>query len=209
MLVLALPNYAARLDDPVASGFLRGIKHRLKWKAMQSRLRRLEDVLALGNWLYESVRLIEHNWRTEVLERKTPFDPHDAKSIGELYAQWAQPCRRCLDEIKVLEEKKFDVRGTKEFREHCTEVSEIIQGNNPFFEDAKLAGQWAALAAKYREAIRPVEVDTSGRIFEVTGERFNMPGLEPADILEAIEDERAGRVYSLKEIVASRKQHGI
>jgi hypothetical protein len=77
-------------------------------------------------------------------------------------------------------------------------------GENSLFEDAKKAGQWAALTAIHREPIRPVDVDVSGRIFEKTGERFSMPGLEPADILEAIEDELAGRIRTLDEIIASR-----
>jgi hypothetical protein len=60
-----------------------------------------------------------------------------------------------------------------------------------------------------RPSIRPVAVDDSGRIFEMTGEQIRMPGLEPQDILDAIEDERAGRTRSLKGIIASRNRHGI
>jgi hypothetical protein len=51
--------------------------------------------------------------------------------------------------------------------------------------------------------MRAVNVDPSGRIFEITGERFNMPGLEPSDILEALEDERAGRLRPLSEVVGN------
>jgi hypothetical protein len=86
---------------------------------------------------------------------------------------------------------------------------EILEGDHPFFEDAKKAGRWAALTSNSREPHRPVKVDERGRIFEMTGERFNMPGLEPADILEAIEDERASHVRSLKEIMAAHNQQGI
>jgi hypothetical protein len=184
-------------------------KHRLKAKRQDQRLRRLERVLGVGNWLYKAVCLIERNWRTEVLEGKTPYDPADAKTIGEFYSRWVQPCKRCLDEISIFESRGCTVHGAKEFKGHCTEATDILGGYNAFFEDADKAGRWAALTAKYREAIRPVEVDDSGRIFESTGERFNMPGLEPADILEAIEDERAGRVRSLREIIDSSGQHGI
>jgi hypothetical protein len=205
MCLLALPNYAARLDDPA---YCR-VRNRLEVKALSRGLRRLEEVLVIGNWLYDSVRLIEHNWRTEVIEGKTPYDPEEARTIREFLAQWVQPCRRCLDEINLFESKGFEVRGSKEFKRHCAEAVDILGGHNPFFEDADKAGRWAALTAKHRVAIRPVEVDESGRIFERTGERFTMPGLEPTDILEAIEDEHAGRVRPLREIVASRGQHGI
>jgi len=37
---------------------------------------------------------------------------------------------------------------------------------------------------------RPIQVDDLGRLFEVTGEQFIMPGLEPAKILEALADEK-------------------
>jgi hypothetical protein len=60
-----------------------------------------------------------------------------------------------------------------------------------------------------KPAIRPVMVDESGRIFEMTGEQIVMPGLEPEAILESFEDERAGRMRSLKDIIASRNQDGI
>jgi hypothetical protein len=60
-----------------------------------------------------------------------------------------------------------------------------------------------------RSPIRPVVVDESGRLFEMTGEQIVMPGLEPEAILESLEDARAGRMRSLKDIRASRCQHGI
>ncbi len=63
--------------------------------------------------------------------------------------------------------------------------------------------------AGIKPSIRPVLVDDSGRIFEMTGERICMPGLEPERILESFEDERAGRTHSLKDIIASRNKHGI
>jgi hypothetical protein len=56
-----------------------------------------------------------------------------------------------------------------------------------------------------RQDPRPVRLDASGRIFEVTGERFEMPGLEPEAILQALADEQAGRLYPLKQIIADRK----
>jgi hypothetical protein len=76
-------------------------------------------------------------------------------------------------------------------------------------QGAETADRGIARAGGIRPSIRPVVVDESGRIFEVTGEQICMPGLEPQAILDSIEDERAGRTHSLKEIIASRKQHGI
>ena len=60
-----------------------------------------------------------------------------------------------------------------------------------------------------RPAARPVRVDEAGRIFEMSGERIVTQGLAPENILKGIEDERAGRLRSLDEYLASRHQHGL
>lgn len=44
-------------------------------------------------------------------------------------------------------------------------------------------------------SVRPVAIDKQGFVFEMWGDRFRMPGLEPEDILEALEDVKHGRVY--------------
>lgn len=205
MFLVMLPTYAARLDAPLPPGR----RHWSRSKTLKLRIRRLEGTLDTGNWLFESIRLIERNWRTEVLERKTPYDPDEAKSIMDFYGRWAMPCHRCLEEIKSVESEGGQVHGAKRFRRYCEQAEDILLGDNPFFDDAEKAGKWAAITATYRAPCRPVVVDEDGRIFETDGGRFNMPGLTPADILESLEDERAGRMRSLKEIVASRNQHGI
>jgi hypothetical protein len=64
-------------------------------------------------------------------------------------------------------------------------------------------------ASSNRDVCRFVRVDDDGRIYEMSGEPFNMPGLTPADILESFEDERAGRMRPLKEVIASRLGRGI
>jgi hypothetical protein len=205
LVLVALPTYASALDKPVHQQS----KRTSRAKSLKLRIHRLEKVLAIGNWLFEALRLIENNWRTEVLERKTPYNPDEAGSILDFYRHWAQPCRRCLDEIEALESEGGLARGAKKFRRYCEQATDILMGDNPFFEDAEKAGRWAAVTAKYREACRPVRVDEDGRIYEMSGERFNMPGLTPADILESFEDERAGRMRPLKEVIASRQNHGI
>lgn len=60
-----------------------------------------------------------------------------------------------------------------------------------------------------RPSPRPVRVDEAGRIFEMSGEPIVMTGLAPENILKGIEDERAGRLRSLEEYLASRDQHGL
>jgi hypothetical protein len=60
-----------------------------------------------------------------------------------------------------------------------------------------------------RPEIRPVRVDEKGRIFEMSGEQLEVPGLSPEDVLEGIADVKAGRVRPLKEIVASWNSNGL
>ncbi len=211
---IQIANYAAKLDRPIkdrARNVKRGQRRvhsdRLAKRLAAIKLGRLEDVLAVGNWLYTNVRGIEQNWRTEVLERKTPYRRDDSESIADLYSQWARECDRCLNEIRGFEAQEMHVRGAREFKAHCAEVTRVLSGDYPFFNDAEKAGKWAALTSELKENPRPVRIGEDGRIFEMTGERFNMPGLEPADILEALEDERAGRLHSYEEVFASCNQH--
>lgn len=205
LTIVSIPTYASDLDAPLPPG----PRFRLRVKKLEPRRHRMERVLNVGNWLFGAISRIEKNWRTEVLAGQTPYDPAEAVSIREYYEQWAMPCRRCLDEIQYLEAKGIWIEGADEFKRHCDEATDILAGDNPFFDDAERAGHWAAIAARHRAPCRPVQVDEDGRIFESDGERFNMPGLTPADIQEAFEDERVGRMRPLKEIVASRNQHGI
>jgi hypothetical protein len=205
MILVALPSYASDLDVPLPPA----PRFRLRAKNLKPRVRRLENVLAIGNWLFKSIRGIENNWRTEVLERTTPFDPNEALSILEFFRQWGIPCGRIEEEIRALESKGAEVQGADAFRRYRLEAEEILAGDNSFFEDAEKAGRWTAITAAHRQPYRAIQVDEDGRLFEMSGERFNMPGLTPADIREAREDERAGRMRPLKEIVASRKSYGI
>jgi len=185
-------NYAAQLDE-TGSPKRRSI---LRMKDYLREVGRLENVLEYGNALYESIRLIENNWRTEVLEGKTLYDPNDERAIVNYFREWTEPCQRCLNLIRLCRSRKFEVPGSEKFENYYAEAVERLEGRCPFFDDADKAGRWAARTLKSRDPIRPIQVDEEGRLFEMTGERFNMPGLEPADILEALEDMMSGRLTS-------------
>ena len=51
---------------------------------------------------------------------------------------------------------------------------------------------------------RPITIEPDGTAYEFSGERSVMPGLEPEQIRRGIEDADAGRLHSLKEIIAAR-----
>ena len=53
-------------------------------------------------------------------------------------------------------------------------------------------------------SVRPVRVDEEGRIFELTGDPIVVTGLEPAKVLQGLDDDDAGRTRSLEEIMSER-----
>jgi hypothetical protein len=53
-------------------------------------------------------------------------------------------------------------------------------------------------------APRPITIDSAGNAYELSGARPVLPGLEPDRIRRGIEDADAGRVRSLKDIIAAR-----
>lgn len=56
-----------------------------------------------------------------------------------------------------------------------------------------------------RESSEDVTTDEQGRIFRMTGERVEEPGLEPEMILRGLADQASGRMTSLQELRARRR----
>jgi hypothetical protein len=199
-------NYGAKLDEPLppTPKAPKRLFHnwRRKREAEELKRRRLEEVLAFGNWLYDAVRRVERNWRSHVMQGTTLYDPAEETLILGYYRQWTRSCDRCEAEIAHFDSDQQEVRGAVDFRARCIEARKLIEGENPFFADMRNKRRWDAATEFLRPSPRPVMTDREGRIFERTGERLSMPGLEPADILEALEDERAGRVHSFEEVAS-------
>ena len=59
---------------------------------------------------------------------------------------------------------------------------------------------------KARSTTRPVHVDESGNIFDASGHPVSAPGLEPEKVSKGLDDESAGRVRSLKDIVPDERE---
>ena len=68
-----------------------------------------------------------------------------------------------------------------------------------------------AILSKFAEigSPKPVTIDSAGHVYEVTGERAIMPGIDPARVSRSINDAKSGRTRSLKEIIAARSGGGI
>jgi hypothetical protein len=57
------------------------------------------------------------------------------------------------------------------------------------------------------ESIDWVTIDANGYVYETTGERAIVPGVDPARLARSIKDANAGRTRSLKDIIAARASH--
>ena len=199
-IFVMMARYADELHEPVPSKPKRSrLKHFLKMKDRLPELSRLEKVLGIGNWLFEMVRLIECNWRTEVLNGKTVYDPQEDESIMEFYRQWVSPCQRCIEEINYFVSKRFEVQGSDKFQRYCMEAKNILSGHNPFFDDADNADHWAKVTMFLFPQPRPVRVDDDGRMFEESGNQLAVPGLDQERVLRVREEMRSGQRRTLKE----------
>lgn len=201
MSVMVVGDYANKLKS---ASYLKAKRDRQRRRQSQY----LSDVLAIGNWLYKSVRTIEHNWRAEVLEGKTPYDPKEENSIVDMLRQWMTPCPQCLKESKSLEQQGIKVRGSVIFRAYHAAAAEILAGRNGFFDDAETAWKWSILTAKFRTSPRVVRMDEAGRLYEMTGERFVPIGITPERVLRAFADVDERQTRTLDEIIASRATNG-
>ncbi len=218
----ALLSYATRLDEsPVPVNRIKRSETKRKHFFRRFTLRRLsrlqaelENLRALyasliieGNLIYENLRLAELLWRKSVLHGECVFDARREREFADSYRLWVRPAPTALKTIASFEACGQSIHGAKEFRDHFSEVSKILAGEDPFFADKAIEARWQRATEFMRPNPQPVQVDSSGRIFDETGKEIVMPGLEPAKILGAFEDERLGRMYSLDEVVASIEQH--
>jgi len=89
------------------------------------------------------------------------------------------------------------------------DIADNLAGRDTAFENEAQTLLSAALTANSRQDPRPMQVDKNGNLFEITGQRFVMPGLEPEAILRGIADAGAGRIRPLKEIISERETHGV
>lgn len=166
--------------------------------------RRLQEVLRLGNWLFDSIRLIERNWRREVLAYVTPYDPAEEAAILAMYRQWSRPTAFCLAELKRLNRNGLGVPGAKQFRSNCATVRFILDDGFPFLKDPANRAAWEMARRGRGGTIRPVVVDSNGVVSTPQGERIDDPALPPDRILKAIDASEAGRFRPLAVIRAER-----
>jgi hypothetical protein len=203
-------HYADPLDAPLSgSGKLPRVRKLLLFAITSPELRRLEGVLGVGNALFQMIRRVESNWRTEVLSGKTLFDPNEEKQILGFFSEWLVPMERCVAEIKVLSGRHAAVEGSDEFRKNCVEAKNVVVGRSSFFDDAGNAERWEGVTSFMRPKAESIRVDELGQIFDSTGTQIIAPGLEPDKVRESRSKIRSGRRRTYQEVVASQAPDGI
>jgi len=200
LTMAALVRYDAGLDDALYASAKGGAEEGRPDIAK----RKLEKVLVVGNRLFQAICLTEKNWRTEVTSGETPYNTSDDQAIRDFYQQWALPCTRCLEEILKHRSKGYRIRGASEFEKNCRSAHEILAHLEKPLLDPEQSSRKSDPLQKTKGNPRAVRVDDSGRIFETTGEELAVPGLEPHRVARGLRDEQAGRIRSLKEIVAGQ-----
>lgn len=146
--------------------------------------RDLDDLLAIGNLLFERIDSRDRRRRESVDRGESPNDWRVDLAHAALYRRWAAPCQAVLDELARFEATGFEVEGAELFRANCRAARRRFVGD----------------ASTNRP--RPVDVDDRGRIFDVeTKQRVAATGLEPDRVLQSLADAEAGRLRTFQDVM--------
>ena len=168
---------------------------------LRRRSARLIEALGVGNWIFRSIQLIERNWRDEVLNRQTPYHSDEELAILAMYEGWLHPHGQCLKEARTLIRRGARLRGISEFVTNVRLAKRIVAGDHPPFSDPDMLSRWSLAVARSQNP-RPVQVDSQGRVAEVSGARLWSPSLAPESVKAAIEDIEMGRTRPFDEVIA-------
>ena len=98
----------------------------------------LQEIIALGLFLFGRISRLDEQWHAKVFKDEKNYDKQEADSINSLYAMWASPSERICKLIDQMEEKGFEVEGSKEFRKHSNEVRGVLTQDSDFFNPDQL-----------------------------------------------------------------------
>jgi hypothetical protein len=140
-----------------------------------------EDMAGKANYVFQQIA------RSAPYIQKLAEEQNDAV-VREVYVRnrhvlkaWLEMAQRVRREMERLESEYGEVSGAESLREHVAEAERKL--HTP----------------------RPVTIDeTTGAILETDGTQFLFAGVTEQEVLNALEEERAGRMSSLKEIKAAR-----
>ena len=165
------------------------------WKSRHLELKRhwaMDDLLSQGLHYLERIKRLRALLIKDSVERETGrSNGGKAETISHIMVrrammQWLETSEEVLEYLSRVEEEESDP-----------------------FENANAFREKIAETRAFLYSPRPVYSDDSGRLFEVSGERFITDGLEPAKVLDVQREEQSGRMRSLKDIIAARKSNAL
>jgi hypothetical protein len=170
---------------------LKSPRGRLRSKQLKTKARQLEEVIAVGRFLFLQVRKIEANWLSAIALGKADFDPSDDALILAMHRHWLEPTQEVIRQIESCEKQGKKVKSTMQFIKYIDRMN-------------KLVIQWP----NHRNP-RLVRIADDGRVFGIDGTLLSCPGLEPEKVKQGIADDVAGRVRSLREIIRDREANAL
>jgi hypothetical protein len=109
-----------------------------------------EELLALGNSVFEAVSHLDAIWHRKVNEGTILFDAAAEGKILELYVLWLTPSVGLLGELERFERDGFTLGGAEGFRRHCEDARGLSTPDDEFFGEELIPLQDEALAAHRR-----------------------------------------------------------
>jgi hypothetical protein len=92
-----------------------------------------EELLALGNFLFERINRLDESWRNAVYTGHWSDDRGFEKVVEGLYRSWSKAGEVLLRWLEQLEGQGFCVEGAEQFRRCCREVRGILTPDDEFF----------------------------------------------------------------------------
>jgi hypothetical protein len=142
----------------------------------------IEDVISKANYVYDRIASLD----AELKKHSTCED------VPEFYVRNQYLLRSWFTVSSSLESRALNLEAEYGHVEGADDLRKNI--------------------AKAREDIRSsqtVTIDSAGYVYETTGERAIVPGLDPERVIRGMDDARAGRTRSLKDIIAARTGAGV
>jgi hypothetical protein len=185
---------ALRDAHRIASQYSEDLADRLEhWRyehAAAIGCRDLEEGLTVINALIPAIVRLEWTRRLAVWSGRRDGDDRSERQSRRSLRRLLRPLLPIAVLIRWFEQEGFRVSAADFFRTNLDHVKELVRSS--------------VNSAPPDDSIRPVCFDEEGRVFEMSGQPINTPGLEPASVQAALADVSAGRVRSLKDFIAEQ-----
>ncbi|RUL88582.1 hypothetical protein [Tautonia sociabilis] len=138
-----------------------------------------EDSLTLLNRLLGNVVFFGMKWLAAKTRPMPPEAYESERPLAEALCRLSEVCSEIDQAIGWFEGQGLLVEGAAGFRRNRSAVDALYR------------------SARFPENPRPITIGQDGCLYEVTGDRIIVPGLEPESVLTSLADRAAGRFSPL------------